>query len=148
MRSKFVVVFLLIIAIMMAWPFSWGTAEILKPKKDSRELQFQDMLVLLLLPYMKDKLAESYSEELKAAPELYPYFVDVIDVERVNGFRGFHFRMTLDAKPAVGPHIPVGRDLFTFEISPVVGVKLINYKHLKGPDKKYIPPHYQHLLSR
>lgn len=93
MKSKFVVVFLLIIALMIAWPFSWGTAGIMKPEKDSRELQFQDMLALLLLPYMKDKLAEAYSEELKAAPDLYPYFVDVIDVQRVNGFRGFHFQI-------------------------------------------------------
>lgn len=147
MRSRFVIVFLFTISLMITWPSSSVTAEIIKPKKDSRELQFQDMLVLLLLPYMKDKLAEAYSRELEAAPDLYPYFIDVLDVQRVNGFRGFHFRMTLGATPTVGPHITVGRALFTFEISPASGVKLIHYEHLKGPDKKHIPPNYQHLLK-
>ncbi|MFD0678282.1 MULTISPECIES: DUF3888 domain-containing protein [unclassified Paenibacillus] len=139
MRKKCIII-LLIIALLASWQGSYVTAAIIKPEKDSRELQFQDMLLLFLLPYMNDKLAEVYSKELIDAPDLYPYFVDVIHVERVNGFRGFDFLIMLDATPTVGPHIPVGRDLFTFEISSGVQVKLKNYQHLKGPNKKDFRP--------
>ena len=85
------------------------------------ELQLQDMLVLLLLPHMQEKLAEAYSDvfSVPGSPDIYPYFVDVKHTERVNGFRGFDFLITLDLHPTVGPHIPVGEDIFTYRISPM-----------------------------
>jgi hypothetical protein len=118
-----------------------------RPEHDSRETQLQDMLMLLLLPYMNEKLAVVYSDVLTAAPDLYPYLIDVIKTERVNGFRGFDLRITLQAVPTAGPHIPVGEDCFTYQISPVVGgVKLLKFEHLKGPKKEDFPPNYQDLL--
>lgn len=117
-----------------------------KPEEDSRELQLQDMLVLQLLPYMDKKLAEVYSNILTGAPELYPYFVDIKHAERVNGFRGFEFLITLDAIPTVGPHIPVGEDIFTYEISPY-GVKLKQFEHVRGPNPSDFPPNYKDLLK-
>ncbi|BBH24833.1 hypothetical protein Back11_61780 [Paenibacillus baekrokdamisoli] len=40
----------------------------------------------------------------------------------------------------------IGRRYKT-EISPTVKVKLVDFKHLKGPDKKDFPPNYQDLLK-
>ncbi|MCM3627532.1 DUF3888 domain-containing protein [Paenibacillus glycanilyticus] len=117
-----------------------------KPEHDSRELQIQDMLVLQLLPNMHDKLADVYKDVLTVNPEIYPYLVDVIKTDRVNGFRGFDLRITLQAVPTVGPHIPVGEDRFTYQISPVAHVKLLQLEHLKGPNKEDFPPNYQDLL--
>ncbi|MFC3768342.1 DUF3888 domain-containing protein [Paenibacillus sp. GCM10012303] len=146
MKNKLAIA-LLIVTFFVTWHSSCFTNAMSKPKQDSRELQFQDMLVLFLLPYMNEKLAEAYSRELKVAPDLYPYFVDVTHVERVNGFRGFNFLITLVATPTVGPHIPVGKDRFTFEISPRVKVKLKKFDHLQGPNKIDFPPNYQDLLK-
>lgn len=87
-------------------------SQLQNPQTDSRELQLQDMLVLQLLPYMNDRL---------------------------NGFRGFDFQITLRAFPTVGPHNSVGEDLFTYRIS-TSQIKLINYKHLKEPKQHNIPP--------
>jgi hypothetical protein len=119
-----------------------------KPLEDSRELQLQDMLVLLLLPHMGEKLAEVYSDvfSVPGSPDIYPYFVAVTHTERVNGFRGFDFLITLDVHPTVGPHIPVGEDVFTYRIS-AAGVELKNFKHLRGPNKYDFPPNYQDLLK-
>ncbi|WP_339218490.1 DUF3888 domain-containing protein [Paenibacillus sp. FSL H8-0332] len=87
-------------------------SQLQNPQTDSRELQLQDMLVLQLLPYMNDRL---------------------------NGFRGFDFQITLRAFPTVGPHISVGEDLFTYRISPSQ-VELVEYKHIKGPEVHDFPP--------
>ncbi|MGF7036573.1 hypothetical protein J2T17_007647 [Paenibacillus mucilaginosus] len=140
------IISMIIIASMVTLQPSYASPVINNPTEDSRELQLQDMLVLFLLPYMNNKLAEVYAEVLTGAPDLYPYFVDVKHIERVNGFRGYDFVITLDATPTVGPHITVGQDIFTYQISPVVGVKLIKFQHLKGPDKKNFPPNYQDIL--
>lgn len=62
-----------------------------KAHSDSRELQIQDMLMLVLLPQMQSKLAEAYADILTEPPGVYPYFVDVTIVERIHGFRTFSF---------------------------------------------------------
>ncbi|MDQ0876197.1 hypothetical protein QFZ77_004856 [Paenibacillus sp. V4I3] len=147
MRNKWVIVYVLIIASLVTWQISCAASAHTKPEKDSKELKIQDMLVLFLLPYMKDKLSEVYSTDLKGAPDLYPYFIDVKQVDRLNGFRGFEFQITLEATPTVGPHIAVGDDLFTFEVKSGVDVKLVKFEHLKGPNKKDFPPNYQDLLT-
>ncbi|MGO4543055.1 hypothetical protein AB4Z33_30525 [Paenibacillus sp. 2TAB19] len=46
--------------------------------------------------------------------------------------------MTLDAHPIVGPHIPVGENVFTYRIS-AAGVELKNFEHLRGPNKYDFP---------
>lgn len=117
-----------------------------KPLEDSRELQLKDMLVLMLLPHMKEKLAEVYSDVLSIPPVVYPDSVNVNSIERVAAFRGFDFLITIDAQPIVGPHIPVGEDVLTYRISPA-GVELKNFEHLRGPDKDDFPPNYQNLLK-
>ncbi|GMK40814.1 hypothetical protein PCCS19_38700 [Paenibacillus sp. CCS19] len=83
-----------------------------------------------LLPYMELKLTEEYSKVLSilGSPDVYPYFVDVIEKKRANGFRGFTLWITLRVHPTVGPHISVGEDQFTYQISPE-GVRLFHYRH-------------------
>ncbi|MFD2878965.1 DUF3888 domain-containing protein [Paenibacillus rhizoplanae] len=114
-------------------------SQLQNPQTDSRELQLQDMLVLQLLPYMNEQLEAAYFSLLTTTPQLYPYLVQVEQVERLNGFRGFDFQITLRAFPTVGPHNSVGEDLFTYRIS-TSQIKLINYKHLKEPKQHNIPP--------
>ncbi|MFS0869187.1 DUF3888 domain-containing protein [Paenibacillus xylanilyticus] len=114
---------------------------------DSRELQLQDMIVLSLYSHMKKELEKAYADVLTTSPNLYPYDVDILDIERVDGFRGFTFQITLEAAPTVGPHIVVGKDVFTYQISPPFNVKLTLYQHRDGPNKNAIPWNYSNLLK-
>ncbi|MNN88944.1 hypothetical protein D3C81_2066920 [compost metagenome] len=77
-------------------------------------------------------------------PLVYPYFVKVVDSIRINGFRGFNLSITLDVTPVVGPHISVGEDRLTFQISVGPEVKLVNYTHLKSYE---LPPHWQNIVK-
>jgi hypothetical protein len=70
----------------------------------------------------------------------------VPDSERVNGFRGFDFLITLDATPTVEPLISVGEDVFTYQIS-VAGKRLNKFEHLRGLNKDDFPPNYKNLLK-
>lgn len=121
-----------------------ASAEISSKTSDSRELQLQDMLMLFLGDYIEKAVEGYYSKYLKESPLVYPYQADVVGIERVGGFRTFHFRLTLEMTPVVGPHISVGRDRAVFEIDPTLPgqVKLIDYKHLETHD---LPPQWQHI---
>ncbi|MEX3618181.1 DUF3888 domain-containing protein [Paenibacillus glucanolyticus] len=117
------------------------------PKRDSTELQYQDMLMIILLPHIEAAVREHYSKSLKEQLIVYPYYVDVTEVKRVNGFRGFHFILTLEAHPTVGPHITVGKDRLVFEVAPTLPggmVKLVEFQHLETHE---VPPHWQDMVK-
>lgn len=158
MRTKSIVAVLVFLAILALWHTSAGAAPPKSGKgsnqthppghaSDSRELQYQDMLSLILLPLMDATLAPTYDRYLKTTPLIYPYDVDFVSVERKNGFRGFDFLVTVEAMPVIGPHITVGKDRYTFEISPTSGVKLLQHEHLANPRPEEFPPNYKDLLK-
>ncbi|UJF33410.1 DUF3888 domain-containing protein [Paenibacillus hexagrammi] len=102
------------------------------PQEDSTELRLQDMLMNFLDPHINHAVQDYYLDLLSEPPLVYPYFVDVVESHRVNGFRGFILSITLDVIPVVGPHISVGQDRLTFEISAGPEVKLVNYTHFEN----------------
>lgn len=113
--------------------------------EDSRELQVQDMLMLFLSPAIDQAVERYYLQYLKNKPMVYPYEINIVEVERINGFRGFMFSVTLEVSPVVGPHISVGKDLLTFYVSVGPKLQLIRYRHLE--DYK-LPPNYEDLIRR
>lgn len=105
-----------------------------EPTKDSNELRLQDMLMLLLTPYIEKDLANYYYPKIlrNFPPHVTPWKIEVIETKRVNGFRGFILQITFEIEPTDGGHwIPVGKDRMTYEISSGSEVKLINHTHLK-----------------
>jgi hypothetical protein len=136
---------LLTVAFNLLTPMqSFATSSYHSPLEDSQELRLQDMLMNFLNPYINDAVRDYYQRLLLESPLVYPYYVDVVESKRVNGFRGFILSITLDVTPVVGPHISVGEDRLTFEISSGPEVKLINYTHLKTFE---LPPHWQDIVK-
>ncbi|BCG60004.1 DUF3888 domain-containing protein [Paenibacillus sp. URB8-2] len=144
MKKKLRIAPFLLSLILIIYPLeSKAYPEIHNPKQDSTELQLQDMLMLLLSPAIQDAVNKYYLKYLKEPPLVYPYQIDVIQIERKNGFRGFSFLLTVEVMPVVGPHISVGMDRITFEISAGPTVKLIKYNHIKDFE---LPPNWKNIL--
>lgn len=115
--------------------------------EDSKELMIKDILMLLLDDEIEQAVRYYYSEYLTESPMVYPYQIDIVNVERVGGFRSFHFLITLETTPVVGPHISVGKDRMSFEIAPTIPgeVKLKKFEHLETHD---LPPHWAHIIKQ
>jgi hypothetical protein len=116
---------------------------VLSEQLDSPELRIQDMLMNFLNPHINDAVCNYYNQILIECPTVYPYFVDVIKSQRMNEFRGFILQITLDVTPTVGPHISVGKDRITFEVSAGPTVKMINYTHLETHE---LPEHWKDII--
>jgi hypothetical protein len=140
--SQKITVFLLATLLLFS-PWETNVYATALPHQDSKELRLQDMLMNFLNPYINDAVDDYYQHVLKEHPLVYPYFVDVIQSHRVNGFRGFILSITLEVTPVVGPHISVGEDRLTFEISAGPKIKLVKYVHLKTYE---LPPHWQDIV--
>lgn len=145
MKRNIIAISLAVVLILLS-PIQSNAEHIYRlPQEDSTELRLQDMLMNFLNPYINDAVQDYYQHLLLELPLVYPYFVDVIESHRVNGFRGFILSITLDVTPVVGPHISVGEDRLKFEISAGPKVKLVNYTHLKTYE---LPPHWQDIVRK
>ncbi len=105
-----------------------------EPARDSDELRLQDMLILMLTPYIEKDLNSYYFPKISRdfSPYVTPWKIKLIETSRVNGFRGFILQITFEIEPTDGGQwIPVGKDRMTYEISVGPEVKLINHIHLK-----------------
>ncbi|MGN7408616.1 DUF3888 domain-containing protein [Sporosarcina sp. SAFN-010] len=105
-----------------------------EPTQDSEELRLQDMLMVMLTPYIENDLNIFYHPKIVKdfSPHVAPWDIEVIETRRVNDFRGFQLQITFEIEPTDGGHwIPIGKDRMTYEISSGPTVKLINHIHLK-----------------
>ncbi|MBO8173017.1 MAG: DUF3888 domain-containing protein [Bacillaceae bacterium] len=108
-------------------------AEPAKPPPESTEELYHDLFITLLHPHIKQAVAAYYTKAGKRVPMVYPYMVELIEAERILGYRSFLFRVTLDVTSVVGPHHPVGRDRLTFKIG-TGRIQLEQFKHLESYD--------------
>lgn len=131
-------------ALLMIIPLQGVAAWQEDSRHEPKHVIVQDILLLLLSGPIEKAVNAYYSPFLTDTPMVYPYQVDVVKAERINGF---HFRLTLETTPVVGPHISVGKDRLTFEIAPTIPeqVKLEKYEHLETHE---LPPHWQHIIRK
>lgn len=123
-----------VLSLVLITSFQTTTVSSVKPTQDSEELRLQDMLMLMLTPYIQKDLISYYQPKILKdfSPQVTPWMIEVIETRRVNDFRGFLLEITFEIEPTDGGHhIPVGRDRMTYQISVGPEVKLINHTHLK-----------------
>ncbi|MED3801281.1 DUF3888 domain-containing protein [Lysinibacillus xylanilyticus] len=130
--NKMLLIFILPLVLITS--FQTTTVSSAEPTRDSDELRLQDMLILMLTPYIEKDLNSYYYLKILRdfSPDVTPWKIELIETSRVNGFRGFILQFTFEIEPTDGGQwIPVGKDRMTYEISVGPEVKLINHTHLK-----------------
>lgn len=128
---KMLLVFILFLALITFFQSTTVSSD--KSTQDSEELRLQDMLILMLTPYIEKDLTNYYYPKILKdfSPHVTPWKIELIETRR-NHFRGFQLQITFEIEPTDGgQYIPVGKDRMTYEISSGPEVKLINHTHLK-----------------
>ena len=129
--KKMLLVFILFLALITFFQSTTVSSD--KSTQDSEELRLQDMLMLMLTPYIEKDLTNYYYPKISKdfSPHVTPWKIELIETRR-NHFRGFQMQITFEIEPTDGgQYIPVGKDRMTYEISSGLEVKLINHTHLK-----------------
>ncbi|WP_458412521.1 DUF3888 domain-containing protein [Schinkia sp. CFF1] len=130
------------------WLLTGWKHESTRPPQDTKEMMVNDIVMVLLGPEIDKAVSKYYSEYLTYSPSVYPYQVEIVNIERIGGFRTFHLLITLETTPVVGPHISVGKDRLTFEISPTIipgQIKLKKFEHLETHE---LPSHWQNIIKK
>ena len=122
-----------ILSFLAITSFQTTTASADKPTQDSEELRLQDMLMIMLTPYIREDLNKYYHPKILKDfyPQVTPQNIDVVETKR-NHLFGNVLEITFEIEPDDGGHhVPVGKDKMTYQISYGPEVKLINHTHLK-----------------
>ncbi|MBP1931988.1 DUF3888 domain-containing protein [Ammoniphilus resinae] len=111
--KKTLYAFILSIVFIISLPIE-TEATIPKPTKDSEQLRLQDMLMIMLTPYIQEVLNNYYNPKT-FSPYIELWKVQVLETKRINGFRGFILEITFDIEPTEGGHhVSIGKDRLTY----------------------------------
>ena len=111
---------------------------------DSKEIIYRDMVISLLVPYMQKEINNYYKEYLTELPIIFPYSVDIVNVEReVVG--GFLIKLEVIAHPFVGPINTVGDDRMIIETGAFGSVEIKKFQHVKSYP---LPWNWQHIIKK
>lgn len=117
---------------------------IYKSPEHSKEELYQDIFCSLLLHYIQKSVSDYYSKFLTDIPTVDPWDINILSIERPNGYRTFVFVLKIQVIPYVGPHLDVGVDNLTITVDGVGNIKINNFQHIKDPQ---LPPNYQHIVE-
>lgn len=115
-----------------------------KLAENSKEIIYRDMVISLLVPYMQKEINNYYKEYLTELPIIFPYSVDIVNVERQGG-SGYLIRLEVIAHPFVGPINTVGDDRIVIETGAFGSVKIIKFEHIKSYQ---LPWNWQHIIKK
>lgn len=118
---------------------------IYKPAKHSKEELYQDIFSSLLMPYIQKSVSDYYTKFLTDIPTVDPWGIDILNLDRPNGYRTFIFVLKIQIKPYVGPHIAVGVDNLTITVHGTGNVEVNSFQHIKDCQ---LPPQYQHIIKK
>ncbi|WP_431603158.1 DUF3888 domain-containing protein [Clostridium beijerinckii] len=109
---------------------------------DSKEIIYRDVVLSLIVPYMKKEINNYYKEYLTESPTIAPYSVDIINVKRIGGNR---IQLDVITHPYVGPHITVGDDRMIIEIAAYGSIEIKNFEHVKSHP---LPWNWKYIIKK
>lgn len=115
-----------------------------KLTENSKEIIYRDQVISLLVPYMQKEINNYYKEYLTELPIIFPYSVDIVNVEREGG-SGFLIKLEVIAHPFVGPINTVGDDRMIIETGAFGSVKIKKFEHIKSYP---LPWNWQHIIKK
>ena len=139
--KKYILIPVITLLILTAALLTFAETPYYQPPKESDEELVMDMFFSLLLPEIQQAITHYYADSYYESPLVYPYQINILKMERTNGYRGFMFSVVIEVTPVFGAHNPVGRDQLTFSITPSE-VELKEFKHLEDFE---LPEHLRDL---
>ncbi|MBU3171480.1 DUF3888 domain-containing protein [Clostridium estertheticum] len=147
MKKKIIIALLFVSLICMQLTSYSVYAITNKPLQHSKEELYQDIFCTLLMPYIQKSVGDYYSKFLTDIPGVDPWAIDILSVERPNGYRTFVFVIKMEVTPYVGPHLGVGVDRITITVDGIDEVKVTKFEHIKSYYLE-LPPNYQDIIKK
>jgi hypothetical protein len=114
-------------------------------------LRLEHIIITLVMPEIEMSVGAFYADYLTDTPAVTSYFgTTFLGVEggeniHTDGPNATDYLVTVEVTPYVGPHIPVGKDHVTLEISSDGSVSMTELRHIESYE---LPRRLQSLVKR
>jgi hypothetical protein len=108
--------------------------------EESQEILYQDVIITALSPTINTAIEDYYKTKLTEIPKYDTTVIEISDIERPNGFRTWYFIINIEVSPFIGPHITVGKERISIDLSYPGISKLLKFEHIEDHP---LPSHYK-----
>ena len=96
-----------------------------------QDILYQDVIITALAPTISGAIDDYYKNILSYLPTYEGPFIKILNIERQNGNSTSHFIINIEVKPYIGPHITVGKDRISIELSRVGLPVILQFEHVE-----------------
>jgi hypothetical protein len=100
-------------------------------KEESQDILYQDVIITALAPTIDKVINDYYKNVLTYLPGYDSSFIKILNIERPNAGRTSHFIINIEVKPYIGPHITVGKDRISIDLSYPGIPKILKFEHVE-----------------
>lgn len=111
-------------------------------EEESQDILYQDVILTALSTTINTAIEDYYKNILTVSPLYDSSFIKILNIERPNGDRTWYFIINIEVKPFIGPHIPVGKDRISIELSYPGLQEILSFEHVEDYP---LPERYQNL---
>lgn len=111
-------------------------------EEESQDILYQDVIITALAPTIDKAIDEYYKNVFTYLPGYDSSFIKILNIERPNGNRTSYFIINIEVRPFIGPHITVGKDRISIELSSPGIQEIQKFEHIEDYP---LPDRYQHL---
>ncbi|BCJ95699.1 hypothetical protein acsn021_32680 [Anaerocolumna cellulosilytica] len=120
---------LIVVVLTINNPYVNTTAK--QIEEESQDILYQDVIITALAPTIDKAIDEYYKNVLTYLPGYDSSFIKILNIDRPNGNRTWHFIIDIEVEPFIGPHIAVGKDRISLDLSYPGIPKILKFEHIE-----------------
>lgn len=144
MKKLFIAILTVVMVLSGLTVYASNTLEENSVRLDNPE-RLNKIIITLLMPEVEKDVNNFYKSYLSIEPTVVAYFGDSNITHIVGDIESSMYTVTIEIEPYIGPHISVGRDRMTFDVSADGTVKMKSHDHLESYQ---LPQHLQSLIKK
>ena len=100
-------------------------------EEESQDMLYQDVIITALATTINAAIDDYYKNVLSYLPTYDGPFIKILNIERQNGNSTSHFIINIEVKPYIGPHISVGKDRISIDLSGPGLPVILKFEHVE-----------------
>jgi uncharacterized protein DUF3888 len=145
MKKRLVITLLILIIATIIIKFFFINTMANQGEEEPQDILYQDVIITALSPTINMAIADYCKNILSISPFYNSSTIKILNIERPNGYRTWYFIVNMEVRPFVGPHLLVGKDRISIELSYPGHTNILSFEHIEDYP---LPEHYEDIYLR
>jgi len=142
LKSSLVITIFILIVVVITIKISSINTTATQREEEAQDILYEDVIITALVPTINAAIDDYYKTFLTESPLYDSTSINILDIERPNGYRTWHFIINIEVSPFIGPHITVGKDKISIDLSYPGIPEILKFEHIEDYP---LPERYKHF---